>query len=199
MIDKAKEYDIFFVDDDLSVHPIVVDNLKCIGKVKCFARAMDCLEQLSCKNCNLLITAVKIAEMDGLALLGKVKQVAPWVPVILVTGYGNISMCSRAFKMGAVDFIEKPLEKEDFLQRVKTVLVKNYSKESNVDQPLTKTEKKVLKLVFDGEGNKQIARKLNRSLRSVERHRSSIMHKFKVDNIVDLVKKSILISLDDIE
>lgn len=195
-----KQYDVFFVDDDPEVRSAVVDALNDLGcKVTCFANAVDCLEQLPKGNCNLLITDVKMPGMDGLTLLGKVKHVAPWISVMLITGFGNIPMSVRALKLGAQDFIEKPLDREVFLHKVKALLKQGDFTDIPIGQALTKTEKKILKLILDGEGNKQMAYKLQRALRTVERHRSNIMHKFGVDNIVDLVKKAGFISLDDVE
>jgi len=200
MKNKMKQHEVFFVDDDAEVRSAVAEDLEDLGcKVSCFASAADCLEQLPEKNCNLLITDVKMPGMDGLTLLNRVKRVAPWVSVLVVTGFGDIPMCARALKLGAVDFVEKPLDREIFLHKVKTILRQDDFTDSPVGQALTKTEKKVLKLILEGEGNKQIANKLQRALRSVERHRSSIMHKFGVDNVVDLVKKAALINLDDLE
>lgn len=197
---KVKKYDVFFVDDDAEVRSAVAEDLEDLGCiVSCFSKAEDCLEQLPTKNCNLLITDVKMPGMDGLTLLRKVNRVAPWVSVMLVTGFGDIPMCARAFKLGAVEFIEKPLNRESFLHKVKAVLRQEDFSYSPIGQALTKTEKKVLKLILDGEGNKQIAYILQRALRSVERHRSSIMHKFGVDNVVDLVKRTTLLNLDNVE
>ena len=200
MTKRTKKYNVFFVDDDPGVRSAVAEDIEDMGcKVKCFAKAKDCLEQLPNKNCNLLITDVKMPDMDGLTLLSRVKQIAPWVSVMIITGYGDIPMCAKALKMGAVDFIEKPLEREIFLHKVKAILKRDDFTDSPVGEPLTKTEKKILKLILDGYGNKQISNKLRRALRSVERHRSSIMHKFRVDNVVDLVKKAALINLNDID
>jgi len=200
MKNKTKQYDVFFVDDDAAVRSAIAEDLEDLGcKVSCFSRAEDCLEQLPTKNCNLLITDVKMPGMDGLTLLSRVKRVAPWVSVMLITGFGDIPMCARALKVGAVDFIEKPLDRENFLHKVETILRQKDFADSPAGQILTKTEKKVLQLILDGKGNKQIAHKLQRALRSVERHRSSIMRKFGVDNVVNLVKKAALINLDDFE
>ena len=191
---------MFFVDDEPGIRRIVADELKRLGcKVSCFASAIECLEQLPEQDCNLLITDVKMPGMDGLTLLSRVKCVAPWVSVMVITGFGDIPMSVRALKLGAVDFVEKPLEREIFLHKVKTILRQDDFVDSPAGQALTKTEKKVLKLILEGRGNKEIAYKLQRALRTVERHRNSIMHKFGVDNIVDLVKKAALISLDDVE
>jgi len=188
---KTKQYDVFFVDDDAGIRKLISEELEGLGcKVNCFASAADCLEQLSKQNCNLLITDVKMPGMDGLTLLSRTKRVAPWVSVMIITGFGDIPMSVRALKLGAVDFVEKPLDRKIFLHKVKTILRQDDFDDAPAHQALTKTEKKVLKLILEGKGNKEIAYKLGRVLRTVERHRSSIMHKFRVDNVVDLVKKS---------
>ncbi len=137
--------------------------------------------------------------MDGLTLLTKAKRIAPWVSVMVITGYGDIPMAVRALKLGAVDFVEKPLDRDVFLNKVKSVLNENNFSDSSVGRALTKTEKKVLKLILDGMGNKGIAYKLGRALRTVELHRSHIMHKFGVDNVVDLVKKAAPMNLSDVD
>ncbi len=200
MKNKTKQPDVFFVDDDPAVRSAVADNLEDLGcKVSCFANAFDCLEQLPKKNCNLLITDVRMPGMDGLTLLSRVKRVAPWVSVMVITGFGDIPMSVRALKLGAVDFVEKPLDREIFLHKVKTILRQDDFVDSPAGQALTKTEKKVLKLILEGKGNKEMAYILGRAMRTIERHRSDIMHKFGVDNIVDLVKKAALINLDDVE
>jgi len=200
MKSRTKQYEVFFVDDDAEIRKLVSEDLEGLGyNVSSFADAVDCLEQLPKQDCNLLITDVKMPGMDGLILLRNVKRVAPWVSVMVITGFGDIPMSVKALKLGAVDFIEKPLDRESFLHKVKAILRQGGFVDSPAGRILTKTEKKVLKLILNGEGNKQIANKLQRALRTVERHRSSIMRKFRVDNVVDLVKKAALIDLDNAE
>jgi len=197
---KTKQYDVFFVDDDAGIRELISEELEGINcKVSCFANGADCLEQLGKQNCNLLITDVKMPGMDGLTLLSRARCVAPWVSVMVITGFGDIPMSVRALKLGAVDFVEKPLDRKAFLHKVKTILIQDDFVDTPVGQTLTKTEKKVLKLILEGKGNKEMAYILGRAMRTVERHRSDIMHKFGVDNIVDLVKKAALINLDDVE
>lgn len=197
---RTKQYDVFFVDDEPEIRKVVADDLEDLGcKVRCFANAADCLEQLPKQNCNLLITDVKMPGMDGLTLLSRARRVAPWVSVMVITGFGDIPMSVRALKLGAVDFVEKPLDRKIFLHKVQSVLTQDDFIDAPVSKPLTKTEKKVLKLILEGSANKEIAYKLNRAVRTVEQHRSDIMHKFGVDSIVDLVKKAALINLDDVE
>lgn len=200
MVNKTKQHDIFFVDDDAGIRELISEELKSINcKVNCFANGADCLEQLGKQNCDLLITDVKMPGMDGLTLLNNVRRATPWVSVMVITGFGDIPMSVRALKLGAVDFVEKPLDRKAFLHKVKTILKHDDFIDIPTGKVLTKAEKKILKLILEGKGNKEIAYILSRSMRTVERHRSDIMNKFGVDNIVDLVKKAAFINLDDLE
>ena len=197
---KKRQHDVFFVDDEDGIRRVVGEELRALNcNVSCFANGADCLEQLGKKNCNLLITDVKMPGMDGMALLSRVRREAPWVSVMIVSGFGDIPMAVRALKLGAVDFVEKPLERKAFLHKVKSILEESDFADTPTHHVLTKTEKKVLKLILEGMANKEIAFRLDRALRTVERHRSDIMHKFGVDNIVDLVKKAAVVNLSDVE
>ena len=197
---KTKQYDVFFVDDDFGIRELISEELEGINcNVSCFSNAADCLEHLGKENCNLLITDVKMPGMDGMTLLRKVRHVAPWVSVMVITGFGDIPMAARAIKSGAVDFIEKPLDRRSFLHKVKTILEHDDFVNTSTGHILTKVEKKVLKLILEGKGNKEMAFILGRAMRTIERHRSDIMHKFGADNIVDLVKKAGLTNLEDVE
>ena len=197
---KTKQYDVFFVDDDPGLRKLISEELEGINcKVSCFPNGADCLEQLGKQNCNLVITDVKMPVMDGMTLLSKAKRVAPWVSVMVITGFGDVPMAVKAIKLGAADFTEKPLYRKSFLSKVKTILKQDDFVDTPAGQMLTKVEKKVLKLILEGKGNKEMAYILGRAIRTVERHRSDIMHKFDVDNIVDLIKKAALINLDSIE
>lgn len=197
---KTKQYNVFFVDDDAGIRRLISEELEGIDcKVSCFADAADCLEQLGKRNCDLLITDVKMPGMDGMTLLSRVRRTTPWVSVMVITGFGDIPMSVKALKSGAVDFVEKPLDRKSFLHKVKTILRQDDFADIPTGRILTRTEKKVLKLILEGKANKEMAYILKRAMRTVERHRSNIMHKFGVDNIVDLVKKAVLIKLDDVE
>jgi len=197
---KTKQFDVFFVDDDAGIRKLIAEELKRINcTVSSFAKGADCLEQLSKHNCNLLITDVKMPGMDGLTLLKRTRHVAPWVSVMVITGFGDIPMSVRALKLGAVDFIEKPLDRKSFLHKVETILKRDDFIDTPIGQILTKIEKKTLKLILEGKSNKEMAYILGRAMRTVERHRSNIMRKFGVDNLVDLVKKAAFMKLDDVE
>jgi len=195
MPNNAKQH-IFFVDDEPKLREVVGETLEELGlKVSCFASATDCLEQLGSKRCDLLITDVKMPEMDGMELLAKAKRLAPWMPILVITGYGDIPMAVTAIKAGAVDFIEKPLDKKSFLWKVKSILQQNTFDDSYIGKPLTESEIIILKLVITGKSNKEIAYLLHRSVRTIEVHRSHLMRKLDVDNVIDLVKRAAMMGL----
>ena len=146
---EVKQYDVFFVDDDAGIRRLISRELERIDcKVSCFADAADCLEQLGKQNCNLLITDVKMPGMDGMTLLSRAKRVAPWVSVMVITGFGDIPMSVRALKLGAVDFVEKPLDRKSFLHKVKAILKQDDFADTPAGQILTEADKKVLKLIL---------------------------------------------------
>ncbi len=185
---------VFFVDDEPKVRKMVGRTLEQAGlKVSCFARAVECLKQLHSQTCDLLITDVKMPEMDGIELLTEVKRIIPSLPVLVITGYGDISMAVTALKAGASDFIVKPLDRQSFLLAVESLLKRNTLTHPLVNKVLTKTEMRVLFLILDGKSTKEIARLRCRSVRTIEFHRGSIMRKLDVDNLVDLVKKTTVV------
>jgi len=134
-------------------------------------------------------------EMDGMELLTKARRLAPWLPILVITGYGDIPMAVAAIKAGAVDFIEKPLDKKSFLWKVKSILQQSTVDDSYRGKSLTESEMRVLKLIISGKSNKEIAYILHRSIRTIEVHRGHLMHKLDVDNVVDLVKRAAMMGL----
>ncbi len=191
MTDRAKQH-VFFVDDEPNIRRTVGETLEPLGlKVSCFEDAAECLKCLESQRCDLLITDLRMPEMDGIELLKRARFLTPWVPVLIITGYGDVPTAVEGIKAGAVDFIEKPLKKSNFVRRVESILLEN-DRHSNAlaGEPLTRSEKRVLKLVIDGRSNKDIANLLNRSRRTIEVHRASAMRKLDVDNVIDLVKRT---------
>ena len=114
----------------------------------------------------------------------------PWLPVIVVTGYGDIPMAVRAVKAGALDFIEKPLKSETLADIIKSTLKQNSLESTLKGKDLTKTEIVVLRMILQGKTNRGIANILHRSIRTVEDHRLHIMRKLNVENVVELVKRA---------
>ncbi len=197
MLKKDNKH-IFFVDDEPKLRQVIKETLEQLNlEVSCFSSGAECLERLGSCICDLLITDVKMPEMDGIELMIQTKRIAPWIPVLVITGYGDIPMAVKAVKAGAVDFIEKPLEKETFLLKVKSILKEHTSAHPPRGKPLTKNETGVLKLIIEGKSNREIAQLLHRSIRTVEVHRSRVMQKLGADNLVDLIKTAVTMGLVD--
>ena len=164
--------------------------------VSFFCHISDCLEKLrSTHPCDLLMVDVKLPLKNGTELLTKVKCIVPSLPVLVIVGHGDVTTAVTALKAGASDVIEKPLNSENLLSAVELTLNGKTRPHPFVNSLLTKTEMRILHLVMDGKSNKEIADLLNRSVRTVEVHRSHIMRKLGVHNVVHLVEKSIEMKL----
>lgn len=124
MVDGRKRH-VCLAEDNASFAEAVVATLKHAGiDVTVFQRATDCLACLrrDPPPCELLITDVRLPDMDGLTLLREVKQCRPSLPVVIVTGYADVSMAAKAFRFGACDFLEKPVDSERLLAAVHEAL-----------------------------------------------------------------------------
>lgn len=198
MSNKSKEH-VYVVDDDSCICDTISLNLKNAGfECSSFESADDCLDQLQTRKCDLLITDLRMPGKDGIELLVEIKRIAPWMPVIVMSSYGDIQLAVKAVKSGAVDFVEKPLEWECFLALVQGIVGKNDLSNLLKGKPLTKTEKIILHLILQDKTNKEIANILHRSIRTIEVHRGHIMHKLDVCSIVELVKRVTSMNSDEI-
>jgi FixJ family two-component response regulator len=197
-MENTPSWHIFFVDDEPKVRMVVRKTLERVGvSVSCFASPDDCLAHLQTLPCDLLITDVKMPGKDGIELLVEVRKQRPWLPVLVVTGFGDVPMAVRALKEGAADFIEKPLDREAFLETVQTLLEQHSKRNAVVNHDLTKTEMRILRLILEGKNNREIAATLHRSPRTVEVHRSHVMHKMGASNIVELLRRAADMGLFD--
>jgi len=183
---KKAELVIFIVDDEPKVCQAICDTLQDSNvQAICFTDPALCLARIAPGTCDLLIADLKMPEIDGIELMKQAKLIVPWLPVLIITAYGDVSTAVKATHAGAVDFIEKPLVKEDFVQKVRSLLP---SKDSN-GKRLTKTEANVLRLVAQGKSNSEIAHLLHRSSRTIELHRSHAMNKLGLHDFTDLLKR----------
>ena len=182
---------IVFVDDEPGVCHTVSKTLERVGlSVRCFHRAMDCLAHLAEEPCDLLVTDVKMPGKDGVELLREVKEHLPWLPVLIVTGYGDVPMAVRAMKAGAANFIEKPLDRGTFLHAVQSLLARSPGQTALKECALTGAEMKILYLVLDGKNNREIATALHRSPRTIEVHRGHLMQKLGATSIIELLRRA---------
>lgn len=149
------------------------------------------LEDYSPSYQGCVITDVKMPEMSGLELLSELKQRNNALPVIMMTGFGDIPMAVKAMKSGAADFIIKPVNGQYLLEIIQQYLKPAKSVTNDISDkknPLTKREQEVMDLILDGKLNKQIAADLEISISTVEAHRAKIMHKYNARNLAQLIK-----------
>ncbi len=182
---------VVFLDDEPKVCHVVSKTLERAGiSVQCFQRVRDCLAHLLAEPCDLLITDVRMPEGNGIDLLQEVREHLPWLPVLIVTGYGDVPMAVRAMKAGAADFIEKPLDRDSFLSAVRSLLDRNHGQAALERCALTRTEMKILYLILDGKNNREIATSFHRSPRTIEVHRGHVMQKLGVTSVIELLRRA---------
>lgn len=187
---------VFIVDDEPLVLKAIQQTVASIPcKTCCFQNPLECLGALKRETCHLLITDVSMPQMNGIQLLKRAHQLQPLMPVLVVTGYGDIPTAVDAVKAGALEFIEKPLDEDIFLPIVRTVLTQLPRVNQLTGQALTESELKVLQQVVAGYSNKQIAHNLSRSIRTIENHRHRLMKKMNVTSLAELVKVALELGL----
>ncbi|MCP4453240.1 MAG: response regulator transcription factor [Planctomycetes bacterium] len=188
---------VFVVDDEESIRKAIARTLKELDvEVALFGSGRECLKSIAKRPCHLLITDIKMPEMDGIELLGLAKAQTPWLSVLMVTGFGDVPLAVKALKMGASDFVEKPLERRSFLASVKTLLENSSHLDALLGKTLTKAERRIVRFIVSGQSSKDIAAQLFRSTRTVELHRQHIMRKMGVKNVVELVQRVNAMGLD---
>jgi len=189
---------IYVVDDDEVMRDSMTWLLEGEGyAVACFDSADSFLAFRRDDMRGCLILDVRMPEMSGLELHEKLDGLGSQLPVIFVTGHGDVPMAVSALQRGACDFIEKPFHNEDLLSRIVRALEldsqlsarrqRNGAISHRLDQ-LTQREREVMKLVVAGKLNKQIADELDISMKTVEAHRARVMEKMGVRTLAELVK-----------
>jgi two-component system response regulator TtrR len=154
-------------------------------------------------NIGLILSDQRMPEMSGLELQEKLDALGSQLPVIFVTGHGDVPMAVSALQRGACDFIEKPFHNEDLLSRIQRALELDNQLSARrqrdgvishrLDQ-LTQREREVMQLVVAGKLNKQIADELNISMKTVEAHRARVMEKMGVRTLAELVKAVMMVN-----
>lgn len=195
---KSAEATVFIVDDD----PAIRDSLTLMISqenimVKGFESANTFLASIQPEHFGCAIIDIRMPEMNGMQLQETLCQRNIQLPVIFLTGHGDIPMSVRAIKAGAVDFLTKPVTREKLMASVRSAIIESEKilSENNHHQnalshiaDLTGRERDVMALVILGHPNKEIARQLGISHRTVEIHKSKIMRKTGAINLLDLVR-----------
>ena len=195
---------IFVVDDDEAMLDSMTWLLEGEGyRVSCFDSGERFLAAWHKGMRGCLVLDVRMAEMSGLELQERLDELGSRLPVIFVTGHGDVPMAVSALQRGACDFIEKPFHNADLLSRIERALSldsqiaerleRDNALADRVDK-LTQREREVMRLVVAGKLNKQIADELDISMKTVEAHRARVMEKMEVRTLAELVK--VVMALD---
>jgi len=189
---------IYIVDDDEAVRDSLRWLLEANGyRVKSFSSAESFLNDYEPDEIAVLIADVRMPGMSGLELQEELLARRVPLPIVFITGHGDVPMAVSTIKKGAVDFLEKPFNETDLrtiiarmLQQAAEQMVQMQSQRSQqaVLDRLTSREQQVLERIVAGRLNKQIAGDLSISIKTVEAHRANIMEKLEVTTVADLMK-----------
>jgi two-component system, LuxR family, response regulator FixJ len=188
---------VFVVDDDDPIREAIRWLLESVHlNVESYASAANFLQAYATPRAGCIILDVRMPGMSGLELLEELARRHNALPVMMLTGHGDVPMAVRAMKAGAVDFILKPFNDQLLLEQVQKMLALPVSPTVKLSLEqftrrlslLTSRERQVLKLVIEGQLNKQIAAKLNITISTVELHRSNIKQKLKIKNSAELIR-----------
>lgn len=192
---------VFIVDDDEAVRQSTAWLIESIGiKVTTFINADEFLEKYD-NEPGCIVMDVRMPGMSGLEAQEELKSRGILLPLIFITGHGDVPMAVRSLKRGAFDFIEKPFNDQLLLDSVQRGLKYNRAAQQSLLRDksiekriaaLTPREKEVMKRVTDGKPNKVIALELNVSIKTVEVHRARMMEKMAVGSVAELVKTALL-------
>jgi two-component system response regulator FixJ len=192
--DKAR---VMVVDDDAGVRNAMRSLLKSVGlESQLFASAQEFLDGYQASQPGCLLLDIRMPGMSGLELQQQLNLRGAVIPVIFMTGHGDIPMAVEAMQHGAFDFLQKPFRDQDLLDRIQKALVKDGQLRQSLGEhtrirerleSLTPREREVLDLLVQGKQNKAVAQDLGVSPRTVEIHRARVMEKMAVQSVAELV------------
>jgi FixJ family two-component response regulator len=195
---KEPDAIVFVIDDDALIRDGMQSLIKTIGlRVQTFSSARDFLAAARPDAPGCIILDVRMPGLNGLDLQRELSSAGVHIPIIFITGHGDIPMSVRAMKDGALEFLTKPVRGQDLLDAVQKAVVhdRDLRKERtqltelrNRFDSLTPREKEVLELVVAGLLNKQIADQLGTSELTVKTHRAHVMEKTQADSLAHLVR-----------
>lgn len=191
--------DRVFLIDDADVREVLALLLGTLGyQVQCFAGAQAFLERQPADTTGCVVTDVRMAGLSG-QLLERLQARAQPLPMVVITGHGDVAACQRAFRSGAVDFLTKPVDEQALLEALQTGMARlqewaarsaERSQASGRLEALSEREREreILGLVAEGLSTKEIARRLELSPRTVEKHRAGLALKLGSSSVAEMVR-----------
>ena len=196
---------VHVVDDDPAMRDSVAFLLGTEGfEVRLYEAGTEVLERLTKPAAGCVLTDIRMPGLDGLELLRRLRSAGHTLPVIMMTGHGDVPLAVEAMKLGACDFIEKPFDDEALLQALRSAMERGGP--AALDDPglqefvrrvgtLSERERQVLDQLVAGGTSKEIGRALDISPRTVEIYRAKLMTKTQAANLQELVRRSVLAGL----
>jgi FixJ family two-component response regulator len=189
---------VFVVDDDLGLREAVAGLVRSVGfDVRAFPSAQEFLARAPKDVTGCLVLDVRLPGLSGLDLQSRMAELGLDIPIVFITGYGDVPTSVRAMKAGALEFLTKPFRDQDLLDAIANAVGRHRvarQRRSELEalnrlyRDLTPREKEVMALVVSGLANKQIAASLGTSEITVKVHRGRVMHKMKAPSLADLVR-----------
>jgi RNA polymerase sigma factor (sigma-70 family) len=194
----AQKSTVYIVDDDQAIRHAMELLMRSVGlDYEIFHSGDDFLTDHTNDRAGCLVLDIRMPGLGGLELQEKLNEMGSTLPIIFITGHGDVPMAVEAMQKGAVDFIQKPFRDQELLDRIGEALKADQERrsareeqaeiQSRVDK-LTNRERQVLDLVVTGKPNKVIAYELGVSQRTVEIHRARVMEKMEAKSLADLVR-----------
>jgi len=203
---KNRKPTVYVVDDDDSMRQAIALLLRTVGYHPIvFARPSEFLAKYDPNQHGCLVLDIRMPEMSGLEIQQQLNRTGAILPVIFITGHGDIPMAVQAMKDGAFDFLTKPFRDQDLLDRINNALKQDAENHASIEkhadlrrreESLTAREREVFKLIVDGKANKVVAIDLGLSERTVEIHRANVMEKMAARSVAHLVKMHLTLNGD---
>jgi FixJ family two-component response regulator len=199
--DEKAKATVYIVDDDDGMRRALALLMSTVGyQALAFARPTDFLAKYDANQPGCLVLDVRMPEMSGLEVQQHLNRKGSMLPVILITGHGDIPMAVQAMKDGAFDFLQKPFRDQDLIDRINGALKQDAENRATLEkhaelrrrlESLTPREREVMAFVVDGKANKVIAIDLGLSERTIEIHRANVMEKMGARSVAHLVKMNL--------
>ena len=196
---------VHIIDDDQALRESLAFLLRAAQlEVQSFDSAKAFLDALPDASVGCVITDIRMPDMSGIDLLRRLKELNVGIPVIVITGHGDVPLAVEAMKIGAADFFEKPFNDDQLVASVRAALqqqqgqTKRGAERAEIEHrisTLSAREKDVLTGLIEGRANKQIAFDLGISPRTVEIYRANLMNKMQADSLSDLVRMALVVQM----